>query len=173
MEHSKENNTSSKVLTDMQAEVISEQLNIPFVTVKTVIKNYRYILSEELHLGMEVRLGYILKLVPDVVTNNYLATTGYEASVISDNTSIPYNTVLSIITSYLDMIIDTLAKGKDFNVVGVVTLKSSFDGETSELKINTSTSRTLVDSLREYDRAVRVKLNKNLRDLFKKRVSIV
>lgn len=70
------------------------------------------------------------------------------------------------------MIIDTLARGKDFNVVGIVTLKSSFDGETGELKVNTSTSRTLVDDLREHDRAVRVKLNKNLRDLFKKRVSI-
>ncbi|MRB12831.1 hypothetical protein GH893_31300, partial [Bacillus thuringiensis] len=90
-------------------------------------KNYRYILAEELYLGMEVRLGYILKLVPDVITNNYLATTGYEASVISTRTNIPYNTVLSIVTSYLDMIIDTLARGKDFNVVGIVTLKSSFD----------------------------------------------
>ncbi|PGF05105.1 hypothetical protein [Bacillus toyonensis] len=172
MEHIKESSTSSKVLTNMQSEVISEKLNIPFVTVRTVIKNYRYILAEELYLGMEVRLGYILKLVPDVITNNYLATTGYEASVISTRTNIPYNTVLSIVTSYLDMIIDTLARGKDFNVVGIVTLKSSFDGETGELKVNTSTSRTLVDDLREHDKAVRVKLNKNLRDLFKKRVSI-
>lgn len=57
MEHIKESNTSSKVLTNMQSEVISEKLNIPFVTVRTVIKNYRYILAEELYLGMEVRLG--------------------------------------------------------------------------------------------------------------------
>ncbi|MEC2463373.1 hypothetical protein P9X10_00480 [Bacillus cereus] len=172
MEHNKETNTSTKVLTDNQAEVISEKLNIPFVTVKTVLKAYRSILAKEVYLGMEVRLGYILKLVPNEVTNNYLATTGYEASVISEESNIPYITVLSIITSYLDMIIDTLASGKDFNVVGLVTLKSTLDDETGEFKVYTSTSRTLVDSLRYHDRSVRVKLNKNLRDLFKKRVSV-
>ncbi|PHE64364.1 hypothetical protein COF68_05860 [Bacillus toyonensis] len=160
-----------KVLTDEQSEIISEQLNIPFTTVKSILKSYRNLLAEEVYLGMEVRLGYILRLVPETTTNNYLATTGYEASVISKQTSIPYNTVLSVITSYLEMIVDSLAKCKNFDVVGLVNLKSYCDDETNEFKVYSSTSRTLIDSLRETGKSVRVKLNINLRDLLKRRVA--
>jgi hypothetical protein len=162
---------NEKLLIDDQVEIIAKKLNIPEVTVKEIIKSYIRLLVEEVHMQMEVRVGYLLRIVPAEKLNNYIATTGYEASVISENLSIPYVTVLSVLTSYLDMVVDAIRSNKNFNIVGLVNIKSHV-GETGEIKVYTNISRTLTDRLKEMGKSVRVKLNINLRHLLKEGGSI-
>lgn len=157
---------SDKVLLDDQVKIVSSKLNIPSTTVKTVIKNYNRLLIDEVLMGMEVRVGYLLRLVPSTITNNYIATTGYNAYVVSRDTSVPINTVLSILTSYLDLVVDSLKEYKNFDIVGIVNIKSNYDEESGNLSINTNTSRSLTGILKE-GQSVRVKFNINLRHLLK------
>lgn len=158
------------MLIDDQVDYISNKLNIPFTTVKRVLKSYNHLLVREVHMGMEVRVGYLLRLVPETVTNSYIATTGYEAMVISKDTSVPYVTVLSILTSYLDMIVDALRNLTSFDIVGLVNFKSSIDKSTGQFSVYTSTSTALTNSLKR-GQSVRVKFNINLRHLLKSEVN--
>lgn len=160
------------MLINDQVNYISDRLNIPFTTVKKIIKSYNELLVEEVYLGMEVRVGYLLRIIPEVKTNNYIATTGYEARVISNNTLIPYNTCLNVLTTYLDMVVDAITNHKNFDITGLVNIKSRWSESDNELKVYTNISRTLTDSLKEMGKSVRVKLNINLRHLLKNGVTV-
>lgn len=162
----------SKPLIDEQVTHIATRLNLPFSTVKKIIKSYIRLLENEIYMGMEVRVGYILSIVPKVTKNNYLATTGYEASLLEESLNVPYNTVLSVLTLYLDMIIDSIKNHRDFDIVGLVNLNSVQDESTGETKVYANISRTITDSLKPKGMSVRVKLNINLRHLIKTGVTV-
>lgn len=161
-----------KLLIQEQVKIVSSKLNIPYTTVKSILDAYLDLLIDEILLGMEVRLGYVLRIEPKALKSVYLATTGYEAHVISENLSIPYNTVLNVLTTYLDMIVDALRNNKTFYVVGLVTIKSTVNEETGATTVNALISRTVTEMLRSRDMSVRVKLNINLRDIIKTGVSV-
>lgn len=163
---------NDKLLINDQVKIISDRLNIPFTTVKSIVKAYTNLLVEEVHLGMEVRVGYLLRIIPETKTNNFIATTGYEASVISKNLSIPYITCISVLTSYLDLVVESIQSQKNFDIVGLVNIKSKWVESDKELKIYTNISRILSDDLKEMGKSVRVKLNINVRHLLKNGVAV-
>lgn len=156
---------AEKMLLNDQVKILSTRLNVPSTTVKMIIDHYSSLLKEEIQLGMEVRVGSVLRFVPtNGVTNSYMCTTGYEATVIAKNTSVPYVTVLTILTSYLDLIEESIKELKGFDIVGLVNIKSKLD-DSGKIKVSSSTSRTLMEKLITEDNPVRVKFNINLRHL--------
>lgn len=154
-----------RISTEDHMEYLSTTLKLPVKTIKTIVKGYTDLLTSELMMGMEARLGYLAQIVPEVKTNTYLATTGYEAKVLSESIGVPYTTCLTVISTYLDYGVDLLKQGKVFNLNGIITFRMKEDKEKGVTTLNSSISRSITSLLNTRGIKVRVRFNINLRHI--------
>ncbi len=101
---------------------IAYNLNIPRTEVNTIINTYISICREDLLNGHIINFVGLVSVVPDRIVTNYIGTTAWYAKCVSNMLDLPYNTVYTVISGYIQDLEDDLLSGKAVDIRRIVTL---------------------------------------------------
>lgn len=150
---------------------IADNLSIEQNKVREIIDRYIELCREDLLTGHVVRIFGLVTLVPNTVTDNFIATTAWYSRRIAEETVLPYYTILGTIKEYLESMQKTLLSGKDVTIprlVGMYSLRTT----NNTYKVRSQISETVTKEVSTGCRcvtAVRVHTDK----LFKEYVATV
>ena len=98
-------------------------MNIPIDRVKKIINGYIDYCKDLLRAGYEVNFLGLCKITPNNLRSAYNTTLAYDCLQVSRRVAIPYNTVFTVIDSYLESLRADLASYDDVNLRGLCTLR--------------------------------------------------
>jgi nucleoid DNA-binding protein len=111
---------------------LSFRFSYPLDKVRKIIASYFNYCKDQLKQGCEVNISNLCTIVPVNLKTRYSTTLAYDCLQISKQTSVPYNTVFTIIDEYLTGVYDAmLIENADINLRGLCTLRVVQDGESS------------------------------------------
>ncbi len=104
-------------------ENIANSLGITKKDVHNIIGWYLFIKQNELKGGRVVQIVGIVDIIPEPVKNPVASTLAFVARDIAKNTSISYNTVVTVLKYYLDEQKEQINKGNTVIYRGLVKVK--------------------------------------------------
>ena len=108
---------------------ISKRLNINKVDVNLIIKNYSSYLQEKLNVGETIKILNICYIKNVQEESDFkLETLGYIATEIADNTNMGRETVLRVLSTLEECIIQDIKNGKGYSLRGLVRIRCT-DGK--------------------------------------------
>ena len=123
---------------DEQVAIISKRLNIAKSDVNLILGNYVLYLQEKVDNSETVKILNIcyLKNTESGVKNK--ETLGYIATEIANSTSMGRATVLRVLTTLEELIIQDLQKGKGFCIRGLIRIRRIEEKGSKKVRIKKS-----------------------------------
>ena len=152
----------------VRAYKISEQFNISYSSVHTIIKEFIKYSKELLYSGKRIDFFDLVYIEPDIITDGQKTTLGYNAIAVSKRLGIPYYTVYNVIKEYLNSLKLSLHEGKTAEIRSLVTLHP-YKNEQGVNIIHSAISITVKKELSENNypiNAARVHTYKSLKEEF-------
>lgn len=160
-----------KLSLDSRRWRIANELSIEQTKVKVIIDRYIDLCREDLLNGHVVRIFGLVTLVPNVKTDDFVATTAWFCKQIAKQEALPFYTVLQTVKWYIESMQRTLLDGKDVTIprlVGMYSLRTVDNTYKVRSQISETVSKEISSGCRCVT-AVRVHTDK----LFKEYVATV
>lgn len=117
----------------------------------------------ELVNGKEIRIGDLVNIVPEPLYDSGISTLAYVAREIAKTGRYPYNTVYTVLSSYIELQTEQVKSGRPVDFRGIVKIHPKIrDGKI--IAIHSSISSVLTNMVRESRiQSVRVHTTKNIK----------
>lgn len=140
--------SSEKLYWDDTRKLLAEKTSLPDITLKKIMHAYVDTALEELNTHYTFRFSHIAIIYAqdtDYIEEPY--TMAYTALRVSNITEVPYNTVLGVLKALVELVEINLRQGKNFNLIRLISFKSSTVKGTDQIKVYATLSKYIYNAL--------------------------
>lgn len=141
---------------------IAQCLGIDRTVVNRVLSAYTDFCIEEVKSGKRLTLGSIAYIVPKRELISYKSTLSYICDVVARNNGFTYNTVLSIVNKYYDILLEDILSGNSVTIKSLVNIHPLKE-EGVVTRIHSSASQRLKNEVESSGNPIRVHTHMYLR----------
>ena len=145
---------------------IAKDLHIEQTVVQRILNAYFDYCKQELCMGYRVSFSDIAIIVPKYEIVTYKATLGYICYSIAKNNGFSFNTVFTVVDTFLARLRDDIIEGKPATIRGIVTLKPyKEDGVIT--RVHSAISQSLQNIVKANDNSVRAHTHQSIKRIIK------